>query len=340
MASKQPPLNVRIVRYRSEPNLTMDLKINEKVYRYEGVNRFDEYVIRNFLRKRQPKKVLDYVKLNKFEYKDITEEYQNFLTGLRNLSNPLQEFTIKDFKNASSSTTRTHRVVRNVVKGQEVRLAKAVDYDFNKNILVLLTPPTFKAPSPSISNGIGRPILKSLYMMQIQFVDLDKWKDKPWGEMTVKDFLDILKVCDIKMDCSDMSFQFQGMRYKLSRLKSAIYPTNIPDPVWGPRHQNKNGLCKHLLGLITDFEKMAPQILDKIKQVAKTKKIDQQEVKPVKPVQKAQPFKPAQKTEPTKLTNKETNVKVQSSKPPKNNPVSGTGNRQNLQQKPNIDTGS
>jgi hypothetical protein len=164
-------------------------------------------------------------------------------------------------------------------------------------------------------------------MMQIQFVDLDKWKDKPWAEMTLKDFLDILKVCDVKFDCGCYGFHWLGNRYKLSRLKSAIYPTNIPDKVWGPRQQNKNGVCKHLLGLITDFEKMAPQILQKIKDLAKLKKVDlTSEVSPKQSPQKPQPFKSetsTQKPQQVKVnpTQQKPSTKSQSPQQNKMNPT-------------------
>jgi hypothetical protein len=270
------PLQLRILRYRSEPNLVLDLKINNKVYRYEKVNRFDHYVIQTFLRKKQNRKVIDYVKAYDFPYEDVTQEYSNYLTGIKYASSPYKEFTIKDFKNASSPLTRTHRVVRNVVKGQEGRLAKLVDYDFKKNIMVFLTPPTFRAPAPNILNGriTANRQLKSLYMMQIQLVEIDKWKGKKWQELTLAEFKDILKVVDVKFDCTCSSFHWQGMRYKLSRLKSAIFPTTISDPVWGKAHQQKNGLCKHLLGLANSIDQMSPQLLTKLKQLAKAKKIE------------------------------------------------------------------
>ena len=56
---------------------------------------------------------------------------------------------------------------------------------------------------------------------------------------------------EIKVSSNDPSFQYQGLNYRLSSIDGSIYPTDIPDPVWGPRHNNGDGLIgKHLQGLI------------------------------------------------------------------------------------------
>ncbi len=53
-----------------------------------------------------------------------------------------------------------------------------------------------------------------------------------------------------KAHCNCGAFRNQGMQYKLSTLDAALRPEKIEDKVWGPRHENKNYVCKHIRAVV------------------------------------------------------------------------------------------
>jgi hypothetical protein len=59
---------------------------------------------------------------------------------------------------------------------------------------------------------------------------------------------------DVLVDCNCEGFQMQGMRYKLGTVGAALKKEKRKDDVWGPRHNNKNYLCKHLKYVIKNFD--------------------------------------------------------------------------------------
>lgn len=185
-----------------------------------------------------------------------------------------KEFTIKDFKFQGSDLTKRFRKERNKVLGQEVKVAKLVDFDFNTNRAIFITRPTFLSKAQTINPSTNTTSVDKMYTMEVEFMELEKWKDSPWKDLTLQEFRDILTACDVKLACDCPSHTFQGHRYNLTQLNSAIYPLNIPDPVWRQNHQGKGGLCKHLLGLVNDFGMMSSVILGQIKKRAKLKNIE------------------------------------------------------------------
>jgi len=69
-----------------------------------------------------------------------------------------------------------------------------------------------------------------------------------------------MKNLDVKLDCSCPSFSKQGMMYKLGTIESAIKRETRSDDRWGPRHSNKNYLCKHLKYVIKNFEAIMKKV--------------------------------------------------------------------------------
>lgn len=92
------------------------------------------------------------------------------------------------------------------------------------------------------------------YELKIRILKFLDWLDVFEGEeITGKEIKEILDVSDIQVSSNDPSFQYHGFNYHLSSVfDGSIYPTKIPDPVWGPRHNNGDGIVsKHLSSLLS-----------------------------------------------------------------------------------------
>jgi len=184
----------------------------------------------------------------------------------------LEEFTITDFKSYVSPLTKKHRGIRNGVKGREVKIATLLDFDFDKSKALFGTEGTFSFKVDTYEKGRKTPKSGSFYVIEVRFVDLKKWiKKKEWQTLKLDYFREVLDVIDLKLSCSCPSFLWQSHRYQLTQLDAAIYPIHIPDPVWGPRHNNSGGLCKHLVGVINFLKFSAPWLLQQIRIQARKK---------------------------------------------------------------------
>lgn len=161
-----------------------------------------------------------------------------------------REFTIQDFKGQASPLTKKFRKIRLDTLGRETVLTRLVK--FSPRIGVF-TWKTVSTSNPGYS-----------YEMKMKIVDLRKWVGDTEG-FTKEDLNQVLSVADIKLQCSCPAFHWQGMRYQLSSLESALTPTDIPDPVWSKRHDGKNALCKHLYGLLQNFNSYKGKIHKLIK---------------------------------------------------------------------------
>lgn len=102
------------------------------------------------------------------------------------------------------------------------------------------------------------------YTEIIRILDFFDWLETTPEDITKQDIEDVLNVADVQVSCSCPSFNWQGMAYNLTQLDASIYTQTIPDPVWGPRHNNDNILCKHLQGLINQIAFYVPQMRQKI----------------------------------------------------------------------------
>lgn len=175
------------------------------------------------------------------------------------------EFTLNDFNNYISKKTTKFRKERNAIKGPEVRRAILGDFDVNTNTATFLLEPTHSFASPGYPHGAKRPRRETAYEVEVQLVDLDKWYTGDWKDMPLSELRQILDVADLKLHCSCSAFLWQGHRYVLTTINSALYPLHISDPVWGPRHDFHNGLCKHLVGVVRMLKFSAPWLLREIK---------------------------------------------------------------------------
>lgn len=134
-------------------------------------------------------------------------------------------------------------------------------------IMVFKTIPTFSNKSEIIPKGKSDdPKASKYYRVRIQLVDINSWiKGKTIERYTQEEFDGLLGSIDIKLDCSCYAFHYWGMRYRLSIKQSAIYPTNISDPVRSKQLKVKPSVCKHLLYVIKIISKNSVKILDAIK---------------------------------------------------------------------------
>lgn len=171
----------------------------------------------------------------------------------------LKEFTIIDFKGQMSAITRKYAKKRKAILGQE----KLILSSFKNNILTIKVFPTNGGKVRVIFDGGKRESTSSYYLVKIYFIDFEKWVPNP-KELDEKEFRQILRVCDIKLNCTCAAFHYQGFRYKLSQLKSALFPTTIADPHWDKYH--KGGLiCKHQAVVLNRFLTNARQVMSFIK---------------------------------------------------------------------------
>lgn len=205
------------------------------------------------------------------------------------------EFTVDDFRKYVSPKTKHFQALRKKEKGNEIekkgggksknveaKIARVIDYDFDRNILLIATEPTYNfniiAYDPGENGGSGHK--DNIYEIEIQFIDIDKWRNSSWSEIKLQEFKDILKVVDIKLNCTCFAFYWQSHRHELTQLDSAIYEYNGTDTgEWKARHDGKPGLCKHLSAVMPILNFQAPAILKAIRDAAKRKGIDKESVK-------------------------------------------------------------
>ena len=196
----------------------------------------------------------------------------------------LDEFTFDDWRNYVSTKTKFFKKQRGSVKGKEVKVAQVVDYDFDRNILTILTEPTYNFDAwtyPDGRKGDYSPnqnaVKDNVYTIEVLFEDIDKWRDKPWQDITLAEWKEMMKVVDVKWNCTCKSFYWQSHRHELTTLDGAIYPYKGPDKgIWKKRHNNQSGLCKHLAAiapLVGGFQ--ASIVLGKIRDAAKRKGIEE-----------------------------------------------------------------
>jgi len=197
----------------------------------------------------------------------------------------LQELTLSDLKGdqGMSDLTLKFKKERNKLLGAESRIVKLIDVDIDETAkyvtFIWLTEVTPKYPKNYEYGEVNIEGNKEIvnnrsktYELKIRILDFFNWLGTYPNkiEITEKDIKDIFDISDIQVSSNDPSWQFQGFNYHMSTIDGSIYPTNIPDPIWGPRHNNGDGLLsKHLQGLINgiDFWKspMASMLTKKLR---------------------------------------------------------------------------
>lgn len=186
-----------------------------------------------------------------------------------------------------SALTKKFKKRRSGLLGAESRNAKLLDceIDETKNHitfvwLTIVTPdhelygddPTYNEVRIEGSKALRKNRSKT-YEMKIRILDfldwLDTYPDK--STITTKDVKDILNISNIQVSCNCPMYQYQGANWKISSVfDGSIYPTSIPDPVWGPRHGDNALVCKHLSSLLAGIRywqnSMASMLTKKLKQ--------------------------------------------------------------------------
>jgi hypothetical protein len=134
-------------------------------------------------------------------------------------------------------------------------------------ILVFKTIPTFTNKSSIIPKGkSNEPKTSKNYRIRIQLVDINSWiRGKTIERYTQEEFDGLLNNIDVKLDCSCYAFHYWGIRYRLSKQQSAIYPTSISDPIRSKQLKVKPTVCKHLLYILKIVFNNSTKILDAIK---------------------------------------------------------------------------
>ena len=165
---------------------------------------------------------------------------------------------------------------RNTLLGNESLVAKfiALEGTVNNPILLFKTIPTYLKFNKSIPKGItSRTSEKKQYEIRIKLLDLKSWiRNKKIFDYTQEEFEGMLNIIDVQLDCSCMAFHWWGCRYNLSKMDSAIYTTNIPDPIMGKKLNYKPSVCKHLGGILYLIKPNSKKLLDLIKKKYKSKR--------------------------------------------------------------------
>lgn len=190
------------------------------------------------------------------------EQIYNLLTKKElkklNKNNELiKEFTIDHWMTPASSMPIIHRTSKTRVRvaGKERILSKFIGMSGKPNspIINFITRATFEP--------------NKKYKTKIQLMDLNKWrKGKYLYTMNLKEFNEILKVCEIKLLCTCPFWHWGGLKYMATQLDSAIETTDIPNPIWRMRPgYSEPSLCKHLKGVLPLIKKDLGKILRLLK---------------------------------------------------------------------------
>lgn len=140
------------------------------------------------------------------------------------------------FSDIRRGIVRSNRISLVSSKPNKVRISKGKYADVIK--LKLKAKPTY--PKIGQTDYDGNPV--SVYSPEVIL-------SKPSDSNKIIDY-------DLKLHCNCMAFHWQGHRYRLSIQDGAIKPISIADPVWGSKHDGEGGLCKHLIDVLYDLDKL------------------------------------------------------------------------------------
>lgn len=169
----------------------------------------------------------------------------------------LEELSLDDFRNNQgvSSLTRKYQRQRSSKMGAESKNAKIDSVKIEAGNVIC------KFKTPTTENG-------KKYTMTIKIDDFMEWLEDE--ELDLSDMKYIFENLDVKLHCTCPGFHWQGMRYKMSQIDAAAEPITRADPVWGPRHNNDNLLCKHLQGLVNGIKFWKNPLVSKINKQIKS----------------------------------------------------------------------
>ncbi len=192
-------------------------------------------------------------------------------------SNKLEELTIQDLQKVdfyTSDITQKYKDIRKSYQGQGVKNTKLIETKYIEETgslrFIFLTEATeisknkqshkmttakidikqqFDVNSDSL---IDNPSKTYDMFLQLENVFPNKsYSDISWlevyngEEINSKMMKDLLEVADVKLWDNTPAFQFQGFAYRLTQMKSSIFPENRPDSFWRKKHGNEGLLDKH-----------------------------------------------------------------------------------------------
>lgn len=177
------------------------------------------------------------------------------------------EETIQYWKNQVDPIFRKSYSKRNKLIQPNKTIFEKLEGTKRNPILVFRTIPTLSPKTNIVPKGKSEnPLSSKYYRVRIQLVDINSWiRGKTVEQYTQDEFDGMLDSIDVKLDCSCYAFHWWGIRYRLSKIQSAIYPTNISDPVRSLQLSVKPTLCKHLIYVVSILKYNSIKILDSIK---------------------------------------------------------------------------
>ena len=188
------------------------------------------------------------------------------------------EFTIPDWKTQVTDVIKRTYADRRKIKGAIEKSVQLVSFNSKIGEAQYAVEPTkkFQNTKADIVDGTAEGDT-NLYTVRVMFVDWEKWiPQQEWKSLSIGDFNDFLKVCDIKWSCDCMSYHWTGLKYQQSQANSAIYKTNIPDNKWRPRHTKNGGkvpgTCKHQQAVIAKLLRYPATMLNEIKKSLRAEK--------------------------------------------------------------------
>lgn len=183
----------------------------------------------------------------------------------------IKEDTIFDFKGKGNLVTNRTYADRKKIKGGMEKNLILVDFDPGTAIITYLAEPTYKFSNVELDIKGHDKGLTNSYTVEVEFQDYNKWiLPEEWKNVSKEDFVDFLKVCDVKWFCSCKGFNYTGIKYQLTQANAAIYKQNIPDTEWKDKTQTpRPSLCKHCLAVATKLIRYPTQSLAEIKRKLK-----------------------------------------------------------------------
>jgi hypothetical protein len=116
------------------------------------------------------------------------------------------------------------------------------------------------------------------YLVKIQWEDWDKllrdyyqsYKSnrQTYLNFTKKDLINkMINDVDVKFDCNCPAYYWQGIRWYLTTINSAIKPLSIASEKWIPKHFEKgaqNPVCKHIRSVLLDVSNPDTYLMGKL----------------------------------------------------------------------------
>lgn len=264
---------------------------------------------------------------------------------------PLFERTVYDWKGQGNDITNRTWKDRQKIKGtvENAPYLQISDFDRRTGIITYLAEPTdteadkqagkIHNPKRELDfQGHWKPGTTNAYTVELQFDEWNRWIDD-WDNLSLDEFKDFLKVCDVRWFCSCPAWNYWGMKYQATKDDSSIYKQNISDSgirKGGKKTRDYTGhprpsLCKHCLAVEAKLLRRPEQVLREI-QIAlglkptqtKKKPAKEPEVNPISSVKSVDIKKfpepeiraISRKTPPEKETLPEPEIKPVSKKPP------------------------